>query len=69
MFPKGQEKILLEWYKIEEEMKEKYMDDMRHVEEIERLEAQEDGHREFIIQSTGWLSINSYLKFDLIFNI
>lgn len=50
---KGQEKTLLEWYEIEAEMKEKYMDDMRHVEEIERLEAQEDGHREFIIESTG----------------
>ena len=52
MFPKGQEKTLLEWYKLEAEMKEKYMDDMRHVEGIERLEAQEDGHREFIIEST-----------------
>ena len=50
---KGQEKTLLKWYNIEAEMKEKYMDDMRHVEEIERLEAQEDGHREFIIESTG----------------
>ena len=53
MCPKGQEKTLLEWYKIEVEMKEKYVDDMRHAEEIERLEAREDGHREFIIESTG----------------
>lgn len=53
MFPKGQEKALLEWYKLEAEMKEKYMDDMRYIEGIERLEAQEDGHREFIIESTG----------------
>ena len=30
-----------------------YMDDMRHAEDIERLEAREDGHREFIIESTG----------------
>ena len=54
MFQEGQEKkTLLEWYNLEAKMKEKYMDDMRHVEEIERLEAQEDGHREFIIESTG----------------
>ena len=53
MCPKGQEKTLLEWYKIEAEMKEKYMDDMRHAEEIEGLEVREDGHREFIIESTG----------------
>ena len=53
MCPKRQEKTLLEWYKIEVEMKEKYIDDMRHAEEIERLEAREDGHREFIIESTG----------------
>ena len=54
MSQEGQEKkTLLEWYKLEAEMKEKYMDDIRHVEGIERLEAQEDGHREFIIESTG----------------
>ena len=53
MFPKGQENTLLEWYKLEAEMKEKYMDDIRYIEGIERLEAQEDGHRELIIESTG----------------
>ena len=37
--PKGQEKTLLEWYKMEAEMKEKYMDNRRHAEEIERLES------------------------------
>ena len=50
---KGQEKTFLEWYKIDAEMKEKYMDDMRHVEEIKRLEAQEYDYHEFIIKSTG----------------
>lgn len=53
MFPLGQEKALLEWYKLEAEMKEKHMDDMRQIEGIERLKAQEDGHREFTIESTG----------------
>ena len=53
MFPQGQEKALLEWQNLEAEMKEKYMDDMRHLEEIEKLEAAEDGHREFSVESTG----------------
>jgi len=52
MFPQGQEKALLEWQNLEAEMKEKYMDDMRHLEGIEKLEAAEDGHREFLIEST-----------------
>lgn len=29
------------------------MDDMRYREGIEKLETQEDGHREYIIESTG----------------
>lgn len=29
------------------------MNDMRHTEGIEKLETQEDGHREYIIESTG----------------
>ena len=53
MFSEGQQKALLEWDQLEADMKEKYMDDMRDIQEIERLEAQEDGHREFIIKSTG----------------
>lgn len=53
MFSEGQEKALLEWHQLEAAMKEKYMDDMRRIQEIERLEAQEDGHREFNIESTG----------------
>ncbi len=35
------------------EMKEKYMDDMRHSGGIERLEADEDSHQEFLIESTA----------------
>ncbi len=50
MFPKGQEKALLEWQKPGAEMKEKYM---RHLEGIERLEADEDGYPEFLIESTA----------------
>ena len=53
MFPPGQEKALLEWQSLEAEMKEKYMDDMRRLEGIERLEAAEDGYREFLVESTG----------------
>ena len=53
MFSEGQEKSLLEWKKLEEEMKKKYMDDMRQLEEIKRLEAEEDGYREFSVEATG----------------
>lgn len=53
MFPKGQEKALLEWQELEAEMKEKHMGDMRHLEHIEKVEAQEEGYREFLIESTG----------------
>lgn len=30
----------------------KFIDDMRNVESMERLEAQQDGHREFIVELT-----------------
>ena len=53
MFPEGQEKALQEWQELEAEMKEKYMDDMRHLEIIEEAEAQEEGYREFLVESTG----------------
>ncbi|KAL8855412.1 MAG: hypothetical protein Q9178_007950 [Gyalolechia marmorata] len=52
---KGQEKALLEWQNLEAVMKEKYMDDMRHLEGIEKLEAAGHGHRQFLIESTGTL--------------
>ena len=43
-------------------MKEKYMDDMRHVEEIERWEAQEDGHREFKLQRDNYSKPVEYVN-------
>lgn len=53
MFLKGQEKALLEWQELEAEMKEKYIDDIRHLEQIEKVESQGEGYREFLIESTG----------------
>lgn len=53
MFSKGQEKILLEWQELEAEIKEKYMNDMRQLELIEEAESQEEGYREFLVESTG----------------
>ncbi|KAI9745792.1 MAG: Dicer-like protein 2, partial [Candelina submexicana] len=53
MFPEGQEKALQEWQELEAEMKEKYMNDMRHLEIIEEAEAQEEGYREFLVKLTG----------------
>ena len=42
------------WGEMEERMKEKYMDEMRELERIEHLEADDDGHREFEVASTGY---------------
>lgn len=53
MFPQGEEKLLLEWQRLEAAMKEKYMDDMRHVGNLKKAEAQEEGHRELAVNSTG----------------
>ena len=53
MFPEGQEKALQEWQDLEAEMKEKYMDDMRQLELVEKSETQEEGYREFLVESTG----------------
>ena len=52
MFSKGQEKLLVEWERLEIEMRQKYMDGMRDIEKIDRLEEQETGHREFRVEST-----------------
>ena len=48
------ETVLLEnWKTLEQQMKEMYMDELRQVEELERLESGEQGYREFFIPSTG----------------
>ena len=41
------------WQDLEEEMKRKYMDDMRHLEEVHAQEDMEEDCREFVVESTG----------------
>lgn len=41
------------WHDLEHEMRQAYMDDMRRLKEIRDLEGQEEGGREFRIESTG----------------
>lgn len=53
MFPEGGKDGTFEWERLEEEMKEKYMDDMRELEELEVLESKEVDAREYVIESTG----------------
>ena len=52
------------WQELEDNLKQIYLDDMRQIEEIQRLEAEEDGGREFVVESTGSVSkifdINSF---------
>jgi hypothetical protein len=54
MFPK-QEKTsgLPKWAHLEEAMKEKYMDDMRELERIDKREELLRTHREFTVEATG----------------
>lgn len=41
------------WQKLEEEMKQIYMDDMRRLAELQDLETGEAGSRDFVVESTG----------------
>ena len=50
MFPEGQKQELLQWHNLEAAMKEKYMDDMRALEELETFEWRED--ESFSVPST-----------------
>lgn len=54
MFPKNDHQKAVATYKdLEEKMKQMYMDEMRQLDELKLLEAAEEGHREFKIDSTG----------------
>ena len=46
MLPENKRNLLLHWKLAEEEMKQQYMDDMREVQELERLESDEEGYKE-----------------------
>jgi ERCC4-related helicase len=53
LFSAKEEKLVKKWHFLEEEMKAKYADDMRELEELKRLEEQEEGYREYVVASTG----------------
>ena len=41
------------WRTLEEEMKSKYMDDMRELDQLRLVEESEEGEREFVVPRTG----------------
>ena len=41
------------WQTLEEEMHQKYLDDMRILQKLDALEAVDEGEKEFIVESTG----------------
>ena len=41
------------WQQLEDEMRQRYMDEMRQIEQLQELEAAETGRREFCIEFTG----------------
>ncbi len=57
MFEEGDDLALMStWQELEVEMMNTYMDDTRRIQEIQALECQEDGYREFVVKSTGYFS-------------
>ena len=44
---------ILDWQDLEAEMRQRYMDEMRRLQEIQALEGSGTGNREFLIESTG----------------
>ena len=53
MVEEGSQDAVTSWKQLEEEMKQLYMDDMRHLAEIRKQEEEEQGEREFLVESTG----------------
>lgn len=50
----GQDNIISMWHELEEDMKRTYMDELRLLEDIQRLESvEEQTNRELVVQSSG----------------
>ena len=47
------------WQSLEEQMKEIYMDDMRRLEKLQLSEAVDEGSKEFVVESTGFVKLVS----------
>ena len=57
MFEGGDDVALMStWRDLEAEMMKTYMDDMRYLQEIDAIESQENGQKEFIVESTGYFN-------------
>lgn len=68
MFEEGSySTVLSTWQQLETEMIETYMDDMRCLQEIQGLEAMEEGDREFCVESTGCVRFHSPVGYLFIF--
>ena len=54
MFPEDDDLSgLATWQQLEDEMRQRYMDEMRRIEELRILEEADTGRREFFVESTG----------------
>lgn len=54
MFPEDDNQSQIATFQqLEEEMRQRYMDEMRQIEELRMLEAADTGRREFYVESTG----------------
>jgi len=56
MFPEEDSKLALAtWQRLEEEMRQLYMDEMRQLQELQQMEDGDNGHRELRVESTGYV--------------
>ena len=47
------ESLLETWQQLEDEMRRRYMEEMRQIEDLQMLEDADTGAREFYVESTG----------------
>ena len=63
MFPEDTRSVAIDsWQKLEEEMKQIYMDDMRRLAELQDLENGENSSRDFVVESTGLVPLSFPLE-------
>lgn len=54
------------WQQLEEEMRQRYMDEMRLIEQLRQIEELDTGRREFYVESTGYVNtILNLQEFEL----
>lgn len=60
-------KRISELQDLERQMEKEYMDEMRKLEELEKLESEDDGYRELVVASTGYVLTSHCIELLLIF--